>query len=92
MPDQNAHKPAASISHGTDPFQGFEGKPMIGSVTEQSHYLGRVVIELWEPGTPTGRGDQMAYIISPAQGVKNSDLLQRAMKAISVHLEQQQQP
>jgi hypothetical protein len=89
MPDQNPKQPVATMSKGTDRFQGFERKPMISSAGSQSRYLGRVVMEIWEPVSSTGRGDQVAYIVSPASGIKTNDLLQRAIKSLAAHLEKQ---
>lgn len=85
-PESQRPRPTAYLARGYDLFRGLEGKPIIGSTPNQ-RYLGRIVLEVWEPLRAGKHPEEMAYIISPARGVSSDELLLRATRAMNTELE-----
>lgn len=63
------------IRVGEDPFQHIHGKPL-GGAEPGSRYLGRVVVEAWQPpASPTDTA--LALVVDAAEGTKKEELLRR---------------
>lgn len=69
-------KPKTTLFRGgEDPLRRFHGEPL-GGAEPGSRYLGRVVVEAWEP--PAGRADTaLTLVVDPAEGTKKEELLRR---------------
>ena len=66
------------------PLAGFGGKPILGKERPDHHFIGRVVIELYEGSSITSDANGLVMSINPAIGssLSQGELLQRIAAAL----------
>ncbi len=70
---------------GADPLAGFHGQPLVSDGGADSHYVGRVILELWE-GPSQNDANGLAYAVDPAVGADSAHLLTRIANALPLRL------
>ncbi len=68
----------------SSPLAGMGGKPIIGVETPGVHFVGRVVIELFEGSGITSDANGLMFIINPGlgSGIDSEELLKRIAAAL----------
>lgn len=64
-----------------DPLASYEGKPILGQGGANRHYVGRVVVELWETGQPVDDSHQIVFTADATDG-NHGALLRRIAPAL----------
>jgi hypothetical protein len=70
------------LSSAPDIFSGARGKPVLGAAGETKRYVGRVVVELWEP--IVGEPEDYRFMAFTAEAVdgNHKDLAERVGSAL----------
>lgn len=68
-------------SSASDPLANSLGVPILGQQREIAHYVGRVIVELWEPESGLDDSYSIACSIDAANGDKKT-LLKRVAEAL----------
>lgn len=68
-----------------DPLAGYHDQPVISDGGPQARYIGRVIIELWEPLSQPNDVGGLAYTSEAVDG-NNVALLQRIARALPLRL------
>jgi hypothetical protein len=72
----------ASPSQSTvDPLASYQGQPILGQRGPNKHYVGRVVVELWETGQPVDDSHQIVFTADATDG-NHGALLRRIAPAL----------
>jgi hypothetical protein len=69
-----------------DPLAAYQGKPVIGSGGANQQYLGRVVVELWEDGSPRDDAQKLT-ISSDAVDGQHAKFCQRIAGALPARVQ-----
>jgi hypothetical protein len=68
-------------SSTSDPFQNFRAQPMLGQGPANKHYVGRVVIEIWDDGSSMDDANKIIFTADAVDG-NHSALLKRIAAAL----------
>lgn len=71
------------------PLAGWGGKPIVGSESEDTHFVGRIVLELFEGPHITSDANGLAFIINPGIGtdIDSEALVKRIADAFPAFVE-----
>lgn len=69
------------IVAAVDPLASYQGKPILGQGGANKHYVGRVVVELWETGQPVDDSHQIVFTADATDG-NHGALLRRIASAL----------
>ena len=72
----------------TDPLQGYYGRPLTSGLPSHK-YIGRVIVELWEPPSGVNDANGLTFRFSAAGGIKPADVLKRVAAALPQRLAKQ---
>lgn len=77
------------MDSNSHPLAGWGGKPIVGKESEDTHFVGRIVLELFEGPHIASDANGIAFIINPAIGthIDSEALVKRIAAAFPAFVE-----